>query len=171
MGRRANIRSPDVLKRFRYRFVEFDDAARIALDTVRSDVTSVEMWLKTEQLRYWNLQLRRRHDEMKQAWREYVNARYGDRRTGKPSCIDERKAWERAKRRREEAEQKIRLVKSWAATLDREAELLLPRCQRFEEILCRLSPKALARLDHMLDNLEKYLRPLPPKSRSAPKPE
>jgi hypothetical protein len=159
----AKIRSPEIIKRFRHRFVEFDAEAHLALDTVMGDVSSVAAWLEGEQLRYWRQQQRRRHDMMKEAWRDYVNARYSDRRTGKASCLDERKAYERAKRLKEEAEEKIVKVQGWMAALEREAKRLRPPCLRFEAMLTNLTPRALARLDHMLDNLEEYLRPSSPK--------
>ena len=161
----AHIRSPEVILRFRHRFVEFITRARLALDTTAGDVHSVLDWLTGEQLRYWRLQQRRRHDKMKEAWRDYVNARYSDRRTGKPSCLDERKMYERAKRAKEEAEEKIKRVKGWATALGREAERLKPPLLRFEMLLTSLTPRALGRLDHMLDNLEEYLGPSQPKQK------
>jgi len=163
--RSANLRDPEIIRRFRAQFIRFGEHAHRALDSTANDVASVSGWLMGEQLRYWKLKYRRRHEEMQNAWREYVNARHGDRRMGKPSSVDERKIWERAKRRKEEAEQKIDLVKRWALRLEREAEKLRPPCVRFEEVLLNLMPRGVARLDHMLTNLEIYLQA------PAPKPE
>ena len=161
----ADIRSPEVIRRFRARFVAFDEQAAIALGALSGDIGSTQQWLTGEQLPYWRLQFRRRHEEMKDAWRDYVNARYGDRRMGKPSSVDERKIWERAKQRRAEAEEKILVVEGWIAALEREANRLMPPCRRFDAVLLDRAPKALARLDHMLDHLDEYMRP------SAPAPE
>ena len=161
--RSANIRDPEVIRRFRAQFIRFCEAAQRALDSTANDVASVTDWLSGEQMRHWKLQHRKRHEEMKNAWREYVNARHGDRRMGKPSSVDERKAWERAKRRKEEAEEKIALIKRWVMRLEREAEKLRPPCVRFEEVLLTNMPRAVARLDHMLENLEIYLQAPPPK--------
>ncbi len=160
----ANIRSPEVIRRFRHRFVEFSEHGHRIVDTVKGDVSSVSSWLRGEQLRHWKSQQRRWHDRMKEAWRDYVNARYGDRRMGKTSCVEERLAYERARRKKEEAEKKIIIVRRWADALEREASRLMPPCLRFEGLLVSSTPKALARLDHMLDNLEEYLRPSAPKS-------
>jgi hypothetical protein len=126
----------------------------------------VAAWLKGKQLRYWRHQHRVRHEKMKEAWRDYFNARYADRKTGKTSCIEERKLYERAKRMKDEAEAKIAKVQGWLAALEREAERLKPPIVRFENLLTTMSPKALVRLDHMLDNLEEYLRPSMPKPKS-----
>jgi hypothetical protein len=164
--RRADIQSPDVVLRFRHRFVEFDEIAQQALASSTNDVRSLTDWLRGDQLRHWKTELRRRHDEMKTAWREYVDARHGDPRVGKQSSVDERKAWERAKRRKVEAEEKIQRIKGWATALEREAERLRAPCLRFDEILITLVPKALNRLDRILDDLDEYLKRTPPKAGS-----
>jgi hypothetical protein len=159
LGRSADIRSPESLQRFRHRYLEFDKSAHRAVELILGDLRSVSEWLHREQLPYWKLQLRRRHDHMKDMWREYIMARHGDRRMGKPSCVDERKAYEKAKRMKEEAELKIQVVEKWKMTLDMEIEKLVPPTRRFQALLDELTPKAVARLDHMLDRLEEYLRP------------
>ncbi len=160
MGRgSADIRSPESLKRFRHRYLEFDKAARRAVELIQGDLRSVEEWLQREQLPHWKLQLRRRHDHMKDMWREYIMARHGDPRMGKPSYVDERKAYEKAKRMKEEAERKIQIVEKWTMTLDMQIEKLMPPTRRFQTLLDELTPRAVARLDHMMDRLEEYLRP------------
>jgi len=111
----ANIRSPEVIRRFRHRFVEFSEHGHRIIDSVKGDLSSVSNWLRGEQLRHWKSQQRRWHDKMKEAWREYVNARYGDRRLGKPSCVEERLAYEHARRKKEEAER-------WAEQYGEEGE-------------------------------------------------
>ena len=155
----ADIRSPETLQRFRFRYLEFDKNAHSALELIYGDLRSIGEWLNREQLPYWKRQLRIRHDRLKEAWREYINARYGDRRMGKPSCVDERKAYEKAKRMKEEAEFKIRMVERWQIALDQQIEKLVPPCRRFGSMLDELTPKAVARLEHMMDRLEDYLRP------------
>jgi hypothetical protein len=162
--RSANIRDPEIIKRFRAQFIRFGEASQRALDATANDVASITDWLSGEQTRIWKLKLRRRHEDMKNAWREYVNARHGDRRMGKPSCVDERKTWERAKRRKAEAEHKLENIKRWTMRLEREAEKLRPPCVRYEELLLTAMPRGVARLDHMLENLEIYLQKPAPKS-------
>ncbi len=155
----AHIRSPEVLLRFRDGYRKFDKRARRAVELVTGDLQSVGEWLHREQLPYWRAQVRRRHDEMKQAWRDYLNARFTLPRVGRKSTVDERKAYERARARKAEAERKVAVVEHWLLVLEAEAEKLMPAVRRFESLLDDLSPKALARLDHMLDRLEDYLGP------------
>ncbi len=169
----ADLRSPDAIVRFRHRYLEFDKAAHGALDLTNGDLHSLGEWLHREQLPYWKLQLRRRHDKYKEAWREYINARHGDPRIGKTSCVDERKIYERAKRAKEEAEDKIRRIEKWVLILDSEIEKIIAPVRRFRATLDAARPKAIARLDHALDRLEEYLMPSggTAAGRPAPAPE
>jgi len=155
----ADIRSPESLKRFRHRYLEFDKHAQRSLELVTGDLRSVSEWLEREQIPYWNLQLRRRHDHMKNMWREYIMARHGDPKMGKPSSVDERQAYEKAKRMKQEAEHKIQVIEKWKMTLAMEIEKLVPPTRRFKALLEELTPRAVARLDHMMDRLDEYMRP------------
>ncbi|MCU0726318.1 MAG: hypothetical protein MUE73_11080 [Planctomycetes bacterium] len=165
-GGSANIRSPEVLRRFRRAFVDFQEKAQAALQLVTGDLSSVAYWIEREQIPAWRAELRRREDQLKKTWREYIDARYGDRRMGKPSCVDERKAYERAKRRKEEAEEKIEVIKRWKIGLEQQAEKIMPPIKKLETLLDSVGPKAVARLTYMMDRLDEYLAPS--SVRSAP---
>ncbi len=160
-GGSANIGSPEILRAFRHRFVEFTEEARAAVAEATGDARAVSEWLRREQLPYWRQQLRRREEEAERARRAYNQARHGDKYQGKASSIDERKAYERAKRLQEEAEAKIRIVQQWLGTLEKTTLALLQPCTRLSTLLSTQSPKALLRLDQMLDSLDDYLRQSP----------
>jgi hypothetical protein len=155
----ADIRSPEVLRQFRRAFIEFQEKALSALQLVTGDLSSVAWWIEREQIPAWRAELRRREDQVKLTWREYIDARYGDRRMGKPSSVDERKAYERAKRRKAEAEEKIEVIKRWKITFEQQAEKILPPVKKLETLLDAVGPKAVARLTYMMDRLDEYLVP------------
>jgi hypothetical protein len=155
----ANISSPDVIKRFRSHFVKFDETCRNALESIHSDVGRVQDWLRREQATHWKHQLRKREDMVEKARREYMQARHDRGPTRKQSCVDEKKALERAMKLKEEAEEKLRAVKKWTMTIDHKAGKALGPCVSLSSTLSKLTPKALARLDQMLDSLDDYLRP------------
>ena len=155
----ANIYSPDTVRRFRERYRKFDKRARRAVELVSGDLRSLSEWLSREQQVYWRGMVRRRHDEMKQAWRDYVNARHRPRSMGRGSSVDERKAYERSKMMKAQAERKLAVVEHWIRVLEGEAEKLMPGVRRLDSMLEELSPKAVARLDHMLDRLSEYMGP------------
>ena len=81
----------------------------------------------------------------------------------KTDCIDEKRAFEKAKRRKEEAEAKVRLVKKWSSMLDHTIGKKLGPCKSFSILLDHLTPKALSRLDQMLLKLDEYFRTTPEK--------
>jgi len=155
----ANINSPEVIKRFRSRFVGFDGECRQALTGVRTDVRKVLDWLKREQAPSWRQQLRKREELAEKARREYTSALHGRKYARKESCVDEKKALDKALRHKAEAEERIRAVKKWAMAIDQKADKLAQPCVTLSALLQRLTPKALARLDKMLDSLDEYLRP------------
>ena len=64
----------------------------------------------------------------------------------------------RALRLKEEAEKKVKAVKKWSMTLSHEAVKYLKPCETLSSKLASQTPKAVHRLDQMLDNLDDYLR-------------
>jgi hypothetical protein len=157
-NRSANINSPEVIKHFRNHFVEFDTDCRNALEGMRSDVRKVLEWLRHEQAPYWKQQLRKREELVERAKREYFEARNASELTRKASCVDEKKALDRANRMKEEAEGKIEAVKSWLMTAEHKVAKLMQPCVSLGSLLESMTPQALARMDQMLDRLDEYLR-------------
>jgi len=155
----ANINSPEIIKRLRGRFVDFDSKCRQALTGVHADVRRLLEWLKREQGPYWRQQFRRREEAAEKARREYASALHGRKHTRKVSVVDEKKALDRAMRLKEEAEEKLKAVRKWVLAIEHRADKLRQPCITFSSLLASLTPRALARLDQMLDSLDEYLRP------------
>ncbi len=158
----ANINSPEIIRRFRHQFVKFDEKCRLALGGVQGDVRKTQEWLRRDQLAHWKRQLRKREDMLALAKSEYIRADAATKYSRKESCYDERKAVEKAQRLRDEAEEKIALVKQWIQRLEEDTTNLLRPCISLSSLMDVLTPKALARLDKMLDGLDSYLRAAPP---------
>jgi hypothetical protein len=154
MAKSARIDSPDLIKDFRNRFIVFDSECKRALDGIRSDVTRTVAWLKSEQTSYWKQQYRKREEMLRRAKEAYRQARFGNDR----SCIDEQKAVKKAERMRDEAEQKIRLVRKWIQQIESKSGPMLGPCMRLSSQLADLAPKGVARLDTMIDSLDAYFR-------------
>jgi hypothetical protein len=156
----ANISSPEVIKRFRARMVEFDSECRRALEGSRSEVSRIEDWLRREQATYWKRELRKREEIAEQARRDYLSAVHNDGGYGgKKSAVDEKKLLDRALRRKAEAEAKVQAVKRWLMTIDKQVADVSGACLSLSSLLDSVIPKALARLDQMLDSLDEYMRP------------
>lgn len=165
MGKQsAHISSPDIIKQFRARFICFDSECKKALEGIRTNVHRVRNWLQGEQKLYWKRQLRKREEEAEVAKRNYKFARYGADPRQKQTAEDQRKIMMKALRLKEEAEIKLKAIRKWSMTLSQEAVKSLRPCETLASKLASLTPRAVNRLDRMLDNLEIYLRPLPSSS-------
>jgi hypothetical protein len=159
-GGPANISSPEVIRRFRAHFVEFDGECRRALEGSRTEISRIEEWLRREQTHYWKRQLRKREEVLEQARRDYMSALHNDGGYGgKKSAVDEKKALARALRLKEEAEAKLQAVKRWLLTIDKQVADVSGACLSLVALLDMQTAQALARMDAMLDSLDGYLRP------------
>ncbi len=162
MGKRsAQISSPDIIKTFRSQFIEFDQECRKELDGVATDVNQILAWLQGEQKANWKRQLRKREEEYEEAKRAFTYVKFDTSPMKKKHIEDERKAMKMAERRKEEAVAKLRQIDRWTATIQHEALNDLKPCESLSSHLSSLTPKVIARLDSLLDNLEVYLHSLP----------
>jgi hypothetical protein len=158
MSQSAHIDSPEVIKEFRNHFIKFGIVARTSLSGVRADAQRTLQWLKYDQVSYWKDELRKRDQALLRAKDEYFLARYGAEAMRKPSYIEEEKAMRRAEARKQEAQHKIEATKKWASLLEQQVEKLMGPVNGLSTMLDVDIPKALARLDIMVQNLEEYLR-------------
>ncbi len=157
----ANIESPEVIRRLRAQMVKYQERCSAALADIFGDVRTVEGWLERDVQPHWRHQLRRRHELVERAKREYAEAVWASKNAGKPSPVDEKKALNKAIRRQEEAEDKLRRIKRWSQQMEREIGKRLQPCRSLGILLDTVTPKALARLDQMLDSLDLYFHRSP----------
>jgi len=164
----AHINSPEIVKQFRNHFVLFDKACRQSLSGVRGDLQKTTQWLQREQLLHWKKELRKREEALQLAKREYERALREDRRSAHSTAVDAKIALGKARRRKEEAETKLQSVKKWARFLHLKTGELMGPCMALSGQLESLTPRALARLDNMVESLEEYLRASPVNASASP---
>jgi hypothetical protein len=110
---------------------------------------------------YWKHQLRAREEALMAAKQECAQAQWASGRDVKTVSVEAQRALEKAKRRKEEAEQKLETVKRWTVLLDQRVAKLMGPCQALSSAMDQGIPRAMARLDQMLNHLEEYFRPPP----------
>jgi len=154
----ARIDSPDTIRNFRVQFVEFETSARNALMAVNASVRRVSEWLKGEQQLYWKKELRNRENAVNLAQSDYNRAKLTAAGKTSNAEVDAKKVLDKAKRRKDEAEGKLEATKRWAVRIGTEMEKLVGAVRSFEVLLDETSPRALSRLDIMVEKLEEYLR-------------
>jgi hypothetical protein len=64
----------------------------------------------------------------------------------------------KALRRCEEAEEKIRLIRTWLMRLEGDGKDLLARCRDHDLALQDLTSKGLAQLDRLAERIDEYLQ-------------
>jgi hypothetical protein len=159
MSNIARVESIDVLKQFRASLCKFAEAAMLALAEAGGDVQRTALWLKQDRRRYWQQELHKRTEKFLRAKLELERKRAYEKSPlgGKASCIDEKKAFAAAKRRLEEAEEKIQNVQRWIPRLEKEAFMYQGAAQGLNGDLEVKVPNALAWIDNMITALEAYM--------------
>src|SRR5262245_4245414 len=107
----ARVQSIAVVAEFRAALVQFEHEVRKALDSTGLEVRRGLEWMIEEQPRYWQHQIRVRQDDVLQAKNDLHRCRSMPAPDGHvPSCIEQKKALDKAQRRLREAEEKLKLT-------------------------------------------------------------
>ena len=147
------------------RFAEESSTALIDLDL---ELNRALQWIREDRRDYWADQVRRAWEKIDQARMELdrcLMMAVGDQR---PSCYEERKAVERAKRRLRLAEEKVEAVRRWTHTADRETLQFRVASGQLSGWLQADFPQAIASLGRMTNALESYVAGAGPAGASPP---
>ena len=156
-GDRADVRSIDVIDRFRATLVGFVDAGKAALLEAESDLDRTILWLDRDRVPHWNRQIRKRQELLTRAKSElYRKQMQSSAKGGRAGDSDERKNLQRAERRLEEARARLQATRSWMRRLERERTLYKAAISPLASALDHDLPSAVALLRKMSENLEAY---------------
>ncbi len=157
MSGNARIGSVQKLQEFRSRLIIARDSIRVALNEATTDIQRIKMWISQEQKSYWQGIYRKRQEQYQLARRQLNSKKnetsmLGNRR----SCIDEEKAFQKAKFLLEEAEQKLKNIQRWSGVIDKEIYSYRGVVQPITTIAEDDMAKAAALLESMVISLEMY---------------
>lgn len=154
----ARVDSIDALREFRGAVWKFVETATLTLSDSEAHMQRVQVWLETEQLAYWQGQIRSRTEAVARA-KEAVRAKrlFRADEMARPSDIEEQKALRLAISRLEEAEQKLANTKKYIQKLQKEVLLYKGQVQRMYNAVSNELPMAAAHLDHLITKLETYV--------------
>ena len=158
MAEGARIQSIDTVRQFRAALIKYAEVGNTALTSADGDVDRVMGWLERDQATYWANQVRKRHEHMikcEDAVRQKRLFKGAD--GGVQSVVDEMKALQMAKRRKEEAEVKVLAVKKAIQVLRKEGQLYKGRVQKLGTTMTADLPHAVHRLDRQMEQVEAYL--------------
>lgn len=152
----ANVRSLDALRKLRVALLRFENEARRSASALVVEAQRVLNWLQLEQPQYWKRQVEIAYQQLAEARASLMKCRM--RRTGdfKPTCYDEQKALQRAKKRLELTRHMVKAIKSWTIKSAHEVDEYTSRAAQLNRCLDGDIPRAVALLENLLSSLEKY---------------
>jgi len=158
MSDTARVESTDAIKDFRVHLTKFQEMAGRALGDADSDINKTVRWLEGEGLNFWTSTIRKRQEQLAKAEEAFRFKRlYKDASGATPSAVEEQKAVQVAKKRLEEAQNKLANVKRWTRQLQKEISNYRGGVAGFSNAVSAGIPQAIAQLGALLDQLDKYL--------------
>lgn len=157
MSTQADIKSVDTLAFVKEALVAYAHESGQALADIEIEGQRGIDYITVDRAGYWKAEIRRAAEAVNQAIKdlEYCKAykKVGD---NTPSCIEEKKALEKARKRLARAEEKAELVRRWTPVVLQQFREACVRLVRFREVIDVDCPRAIASLERKLRALEDY---------------
>jgi hypothetical protein len=156
MPESANVKSIDAVKRFHAAVVQFQEEARLCVSSLEMQLLRILGWLERDRPGFWKREIELCYREMGEARVRLHQCRMRKYADYKPTCFEEKKDLEKAKRDLEFAQKQIPVVKYWNVNAQHEANEYHGRASQLTQMLERDVPQLLALLHHTVDRLEAY---------------
>jgi len=157
MSTQADVKSLDTLAFLKAALAQFAHESNQALSEVEIQGQRAVDWITVDMAAFWKAEIRRRSDLVNNAKKDLEHCRtFKKVGNNQPSCIEEKKALEKAKQRLARAEQKAEAVRRWTPVVQQQFRETCVRLVRFREVVDVDCPKAMAQLERMLKALDAY---------------
>ena len=157
MSSQADVKSIDTLAFVKEALIAYAHESGQALADIEIEGQRGIDYITVDRAGYWKAEIRRAAEAVNQAIKdlEYCKAykKVGD---NTPSCIEEKKALEKARKRLARAEEKAELVRRWTPVVLQQFREACVRLVRFREVLDVDCPRAIAALERKLRALDEY---------------
>ena len=156
MNQSANVTSIDAVRAFRAALVKFEENARDAVTCLELEIRRAIDWIEVDRRRYWPAQVRQASEELVQARNtlERCQLKYGSEEA--PSCYEQKKNYELAKRRLRYCEDQVRKVKHWTRMIRHELTQFDGQMAQMTICVDTELPRAIAAISQMLNALQRY---------------
>ncbi len=166
MGTGAKITSTDAVRVFKVALQEYEADLRDAITQLLLEMRRAVDWLEHDRARYWPQEVRNASDALAQARSELARAEMSIGADDRRSNYEKKLAFEAAKRRLRNAEQKVRAVRKWRVELRQRADEFEGRLGRLTNFLDADLPRGIAALVRMAAALDKYTETAAPSEAS-----
>jgi len=170
MSPTARVKSIDALQAMSAALECFSNDASSALDDLEMEIRRALQWIGQDCRQYWKQEVRLARDGVTEARLQLEHAMMFRRidEDQRASCVEEKKALERAKRRLQIAEDKVEVIPHWAVAIERAVNEYRGSRSQFVNWLEADFPRAVAALGRMISNLETYVHLETPADEHAP---
>ena len=158
MSEQAKVSSVDALEAFRADLIQYVEKARVALEDAEGDVRRTRTWLDVDRTGYWTGQMKQRTKQLEQAEAELYNVTLT---SPQESHAFQKMAVLKARRRLEEAEEKMRLLRQWRQTFDNRVTPLLRQLDPMFFLVGQQLPKGIHSLGESIKALQAYAEKAP----------
>jgi hypothetical protein len=158
MSDQVRISSIDALETFRADLIQYVEKARVALEDAESEARRTRSWLDMDRTGYWAGQCKQRAKLLEQAEAELYNVTLTSPRE---SHAFQKMAVIKARRKLEEAEEKMRVVKHWRQTFENRATPLLRQLDPMFFLIGQHLPKGIHSLGEAIKALHAYAEKTP----------
>ncbi len=165
MAEQAKVSSIDALEAFRADLIQYVEKARVALEDAEGEVRRMRTWLDVDRTNHWTNQMKRCVKQLEQAEAELYNANIT---RPKENHAFYKMAVMKAKRRLEEAEEKILVLKKWRRDFDNRVTPLLRQLDPMFFLVGRHLPKGIHSLTESIKALQAYAEKGPAVMAPAP---
>ena len=157
MSTQADVKSIDTLAFMKAAFASFAHESGQAISECEMQGQRAVDWICVDQAGYWKAEVRRMTELVNKAVKdlEYCKA-FKKVGNNQPSCVEEKKALEKAKQRLARAEQKAEAVRRWTPIVQQQFRETCVRLVRFREVVDVDCPRSMALLEKMLKALDAY---------------
>ncbi len=156
MNRAAHITSLDAIREFRRELSRYEEAIREVVEMMGLEARRASDWIEHDRTRYWPAEVRRGEDKVVAARSDLELAKLAAMQNENKSCIDEKKAVDRAVDRLRLCEEKVKVVRGWRQKMRHQSEEFDGKLARLVHYLDVDLPRAIAALDRVIKAVEKY---------------
>ncbi len=155
MAIRANITSVEAIESFRAHLIVYLSKAKPALEEVSAEVVRTRIWLQGPQRRHWEEKVKKLARDLEEAKAALFSSKLSSLREVSSA---EQLAVTKAKRKLEEADSKLRVLRRWDRDFDNQVEPMTRKLEKMQVVLTDDLVKAVTHLTQTMNALDAYAR-------------
>ena len=151
MGQSANVRSLDSVRAFAASVVKFQEEARQSVTALEMQLQRIIGWLERDRPAFWKREIEKCYRDISEARVRLHQCQMRKHGDFKPTCYEEKKDLERAKKALEYSQKQVPVLRQWTIAAHQEANEYHGRSSQLTQVIERDIPEIMALLRHTID--------------------